>query len=272
MTTQSPLSTAEVGSMDRLLRVKLFLVIWLLAMLGALAVLPYAFDAVPVQSVEQPLSQPELLFISLLQTGVILAIMIVVGLNLAPRVGLGAPFLVSWLNHEPTPKSWSKVLLLSIGVGVAAALLVIGLEFLYFSPAMAAIGTSFPANAQPPTWQSFLASFYGGITEEVMMRLFLMTLLVWLGSKVSYDRSGQPTTAVFWLAIVGTTIVFGLGHLPITLAMGVPLNGLIVTRAVVLNGLSLAFGWLYWKQGLESAMVAHFSADIVLHVIPKLLA
>jgi len=38
-----------------------------------------------------------------------------------------------------------------------------------------------------------------------------------------------------------------------------------------LNGLGgLAFGWLYWKQGLESAMMAHFLADIVLHVITPL--
>lgn len=26
------------------------------------------------------------------------------------------------------------------------------------------------------------------------------------------------------------------------------------------------FGWLYWKKGLESAMIAHFSADIIIHV------
>jgi membrane protease YdiL (CAAX protease family) len=38
-----------------------------------------------------------------------------------------------------------------------------------------------------------------------------------------------------------------------------------------LNGLGgLAFGWLYWKRGLESAIMAHFSADIVLHVITPL--
>ena len=26
-------------------------------------------------------------------------------------------------------------------------------------------------------------------------------------------------------------------------------------------------GWLYWQRGLLAAMVAHFSADIVLHVL-----
>jgi hypothetical protein len=29
----------------------------------------------------------------------------------------------------------------------------------------------------------------------------------------------------------------------------------------------IAFGWLFWKWGLESAVVAHFTADVVLHVI-----
>ena len=59
----------------------------------------------------------------------------------------------------------------------------------------------------------------------------------------------------------------GLGHLPAT-SVVVPLTPLVITRAVVLNGLlGIAFGWLYWKRGLEAAIISHFSADIVLHVL-----
>ncbi len=55
--------------------------------------------------------------------------------------------------------------------------------------------------------------------------------------------------------------------------MGSKLNPLVITRALVLKGVGgLAFGWLYWKQGLESAMIAHFSADIMVHVIAPLVA
>ena len=51
------------------------------------------------------------------------------------------------------------------------------------------------------------------------------------------------------------------------------LNPLVITRALVLNGLGgLAFGWLCCKQGLGSAMITHFSADIVVHVITPLVA
>jgi hypothetical protein len=31
--------------------------------------------------------------------------------------------------------------------------------------------------------------------------------------------------------------------------------------------MGIAFGFLYWQWGLEYAMLSHFCADIVLHVI-----
>jgi hypothetical protein len=70
-----------------------------------------------------------------------------------------------------------------------------------------------------------------------------------------------------------SAILFGLGHLPATKAI-VPLTPMIVVRAVVLKMAlpGIAFGWLYWQYGLETAMVAHFSADILLHLISPMFA
>jgi len=48
----------------------------------------------------------------------------------------------------------------------------------------------------------------------------------------------------------------------------VPLTPLVILRTVVMNGLlGIVLGWLYWKRGLEAAMISHFSADIILHVL-----
>jgi hypothetical protein len=33
----------------------------------------------------------------------------------------------------------------------------------------------------------------------------------------------------------------------------------------------MVFGWMYWRHGLIAAMVAHASADVVLHVLPQLI-
>ena len=67
-------------------------------------------------------------------------------------------------------------------------------------------------------------------------------------------------------------ILFGAGHLPAT-ALIWPLTGAVLARAFVLNGLvGVAAGWLYWRKGILLAMAAHFSADIVLHVLLPLVA
>jgi membrane protease YdiL (CAAX protease family) len=94
-----------------------------------------------------------------------------------------------------------------------------------------------------------------------------MSFLAWLGRFISKTADGRPTTAVFWVANVLAAILFGLGHLPAT-SLLVPLTPLVILRAVVLNGLlGIAFGYLYVTRGLESAMLSHFSADLVLHVL-----
>lgn len=60
---------------------------------------------------------------------------------------------------------------------------------------------------------------------------------------------------------------FGAGHLPAVVALA-PLTTVVVVRALLLNGIAgVSFGWLYWRRGLLAAMVALFSADIVLHII-----
>jgi len=94
-----------------------------------------------------------------------------------------------------------------------------------------------------------------------------MTLLVWIFYKIKRTKDNKPTNLGIWLAIVITAVLFGIGHLPITATL-TTITPLIVARSIVLNGIAgIIFGWLYWKKGLESAMVSHFSADILLHVI-----
>ncbi len=74
-----------------------------------------------------------------------------------------------------------------------------------------------------------------------------------------------------WPAIVLSNIAFGVGHLPATRAM-VPLTPAVVARALILNSIvGVPCGYLYWKKGLEAAMITHGTADVVLHVGGSLL-
>jgi hypothetical protein len=63
-------------------------------------------------------------------------------------------------------------------------------------------------------------------------------------------------------------VLFGAFHLLNLSAMGLPLMAGLVIRAIFGNGLmALAFGWLYWKYGLECAMLTHFILDVLLYVL-----
>jgi Mn2+/Fe2+ NRAMP family transporter len=61
-------------------------------------------------------------------------------------------------------------------------------------------------------------------------------------------------------------ILFSLAHLNTASQSGVTLNAVIVIRTIIINGAGgVLFGWLYWSYGLESAILAHLTADVVLH-------
>lgn len=253
---------------------KIFLIVWIAAVIGVIGVIPYTLtlQGVTSQSSGLPVPLPLLLTIQIAQNAVVFGVLTALGLFFANRIGLGLPILEARLNGESVADKVRAILPLSIIIGVVASLLIIGLEAVIFQPALLSelgdsVNTLNLQSAQPPAWQGFLASFYGGISEEVLLRLFVMSLIAWLGSFISKTAEGKPTSAVFWIANILAAVLFGLGHLPTT-AMLIPLTPLVITRAIVLNGLAgVAFGWLYWKRGLESAMIAHFSADIVLHVL-----
>lgn len=260
--------------MKTLVNWKVFFVLLSAAILATLLLLPYALE---VQSSAIDLTQlglplPALIAIQTMQTAIIFAVVIFGGLFFAGRVGLAMPILDSWTHGESASDNIRAILPLSILLGVVTTLIVLGFEFFYFQPAMMKeLGDSAAVlnlqAAQPAAWKGFLASFYGGIAEEIQLRLFVMSFLAWLGKFISRTADDKPTNIVFWIVIVLAAILFGLGHLPTT-ALLVPLTPLVVARAIVLNGLiGVVCGWLFWKRGLESAMVAHFSADIVLHVL-----
>lgn len=260
--------------MKTIINWRVFLLLWIAAVLATVAVLPYSLELQTsvLATTVLPLPLPIVITIQIVQNALLFAIMIFGGLFFAGRVGLGAPILEAATRSERVPDKVRAILPLSIILGVIITVFVLALEFFYFEPALLQeLGeTANKLNlrtSQPAAWKGFLASFYGGIAEEIQVRLFVMSFFVWLGRFFSRTPEGHPTSPIFWTANILAAVLFGLGHLPAT-SMLVPLTPLVIARAVVLNGLlGVVWGWLYWKRGLEAAMVSHFSADLVLHVL-----
>jgi hypothetical protein len=242
--------------------IKIWLILVLAASLSGLLVIPYLLEF-NGQSLP-PL--PELLVISLLafiQYVVMFGLLAFLGLWISKKIGL-----------EPTPVLSGKTMLkehLTISVfsgiaaGVGIVLLNLLLDSLFIFPDIG------PGTGNPGAFVGFLASFYGGIAEEVLLRLFFVPFLclLILGAMklLGYSKSWKHTDNIVWVSVVIAAIVFGLGHLPGTAAI-MAVTPEVVLRAVLLNGIGgVVFGWLFFRKGLEFAMISHFSTDIILHVI-----
>jgi membrane protease YdiL (CAAX protease family) len=248
-------------------------------LVSVILITPYVLSLQQFSLQDAKLPMPLVLLLPLqwAQTTILYGIIAALGLIIAGRIGLGLPFLESWLAGRPGWALVRRFLVPAIVVGVLAGIAIVLLDYLVFGPRLAAelaqLGQTELPTLGAPAWQGFLASFYGGITEEILLRLFVLSLVAWIGGFVNRTGTGRPGLTALWIANIVAAVLFGLGHLPATAAAGLPLDALVITRAIVLNGLGgLAFGWFYWTFGLEAAMLSHFSADIVLHVIMPLLA
>jgi membrane protease YdiL (CAAX protease family) len=209
--------------------------------------------------------------------GALISIMGCLGLLITNRIGLGLPFIEGWVDRERGMPRFSRAVAIGwiAAVGFVAAILI--LQNFVFGPPMQAmfqeIGYVLPEDAVTPPLYGFLAAISAGITEEVIFRLFGLSLLAWLGALVIKDPDGRPKLSVLWAANIILAVAFGAAHLSTAASLGWPINALIITRTLVLNGIGgIVLGWLFWTFGLETAMLAHFLGDVILYALLPIIA
>lgn len=238
---------------------KKYWTLFLLSLTSAILVLPYALTLQKDLLLEVSVSLPVIVLVSIIQSAVIFAIAVYVGSILSEKIGFQLPWLSAWFDKKKI--DYRQTLQISIISGIAVGIVIIILDRFVFKGIAPSI--------LPPVWQGFLASFYGGIGEEMLMRYFLLSLIIFIIIKITGQKN--PNAYIVWPAIVFVAVIFGLGHLPATSSF-TPITTIVIIRAIVLNGIGgVVFGWLYWKKGLESAIISHFCADIVLHVVSPLI-
>src|SRR5262249_35658587 len=92
-----------------------------------------------------------------------------------------------------------------------------------------------------------------GVTEELVFRLLMMTAFFYILRKVFLPLAGQGFNTARWIpflfSLLGSSLLFGLVHGP---------YGFMIA---FLAGLVL--GMVYFRAGLETAILVHFVADFV---------
>ena len=240
---------------------RLFFLLLAGSIAGVLALLPYLTVVIGPTLAGRPLPLP-LPVLALIQATINFSIAAGLGLFFARRVRMGVPVLESWLYRQPVTVPRNLVL-----ISCATGFIVGAITLTLIRSPLGAALTAMPVASEGamPLWKRFLACFYGGLCEEILTRLFLLSLVFWLLRLVARARSAEAVA--FWFANILVAIAFGAGHLPLAARIA-PLTPQLVTAVIALNALAaLPFGYLYKSRGLEAAMLAHFSADIVLHVL-----
>jgi Type II CAAX prenyl endopeptidase Rce1-like len=250
-------------------KTKLFLILWLAGMAGVLSILLIDISAIlanlPAATRSgQPLPPPALLkLISIIQPTILLSLAVFIGTQLAAKVGLSAPAAEAMARG----KSFLEALKPQVIPGLIAGLfsgIAILLSYVLFRPFLPPLFVTRAErlNYATPVLTRFL---YGGITEELLLRWGLMTLLIWLTWRILQAGRGNPKSSYIVAAILVSAIVFGVAHLPIAVALDVELTVAIVTFVVFANSLfGLVAGFLYWRKGLEAAIIAHITTHVVL--------
>jgi membrane protease YdiL (CAAX protease family) len=186
-------------------------------------------------------------------------VMIRLGFRAARRAGFGTLMLAGWDDGAFRPAAARRALLLATGIGVAwgiVALVADGLVSPYLPQGNVKV---------PPPWMGLLASISAGVTEEIVFRLGLMTSLAALLTVLT--RRGAAGPVITLVANVLAALAFAAIHLPQAKAF-YGLSTLMVLFVMIGNGVpGVIFGWLFRRFGLIAAMVAHFSADVVLYFI-----
>lgn len=160
------------------------------------------------------------------------------------------------------PIRFEKAKILTTLVLSAIAGVVLALDYWTFGAVLPGVQE---ADAAMLSWNVIASCvLYGGVMEELMMRLFLMSLLAWLSWKLFFRKRETVPTDVLIAANVITALLFAAGHLPATVQMFGTLTPLILFRCFLLNGgLGLVFGWLYRKYGIQYSMLSHALTHIV---------
>lgn len=243
-------------------RLRLGILLWSAGTLGAVTV---AVGVLPPISAKMPLPGPLWLIMlaSVFQSALLVALAVWGGTALAPAVGLRAPgFEAAAIRRPIMPVLKPQILPGFIG-GVLGGLLLFA-SLLLSPPAIAAVQDQF----NPPLYARVL---YGGITEEVLLRWGLMTAFTWLAWRFFQGKRGAVNPGLIWLAIAMSALLFGVGHLPVASYLIGSLNAPVVLFVVGLNAtFGLLFGWLFWRRGLESAMVAHAVTHVVSYTATQL--
>lgn len=238
-------------------KMRLGFVLWVAGMIGSVAIAALVLPQLLAQ-MQETLPAPVwvISLASLAQSGLLLAVAVWVGVRLTSSVGLGAPAFEALATGRSVRPAIRSQLSPGIMAGLLGGIVLFG-AFQYAPTPVADLQARFAI----PIVARVL---YGGITEEILLRWGLMTVLVWLAWRFPQQQRGRVRAGFVWLAITVSALMFAVGHLPAAAVLLGAMDAGVVAFVIGVNtAFGLLFGYLFWRHGLESAIIAHALTHVV---------
>lgn len=239
-------------------KLKLGSCLLVLGFMGVLSLLLLRFPAELLPKEALAIISPELFrYLMLFNPTLYLIGAVIVGTVLCQKVDLGAPTISALLEKQPWRETFVQQLKAGISGGTLAGVLLVLISLLFYA-ALPADFIALSEKFRPALLTRFL---YGGITEELIMRFGLMTFVVW----VLHAVTKRLSDTIYWIGIVVAALLFALGHLPIVFLLAGEPTPMLIGYILFANAAGgIIFGWLYWKKGLEAAIIAHMITHVVM--------
>lgn len=247
---------------------RLFSLLLILNIIAALIAIPFG-NVLSGKPAIEPYKLIYLIPFQIVLSLFIYSLVISVGINFSERYGYDEPVFKSFLYKRDYPENVRQILsysfLTGIGVGICLIALSLIWTFLFPVPSLKQVN-------HPGPFYGFLVSISAGISEETLFRFCLLQAFIWLGGFLVKEEYVKSAGVLFWTANFLSGIVFGIAHIPNLVVVGAQMSLSTVSMTVTLNLIAgMTYGYLFFRYGLLSAMIAHFSTDLVLHVIAPMI-
>ena len=207
-------------------------------------------------AIQQVGSKEMFMLITTIQTVIYAVICGFLGYIIADKIGLIRPFRLD-----------KKKTLITLLAGALSGI-ILSADAFTFAEWIHELTDSYEGsgNFDAPTWIASI--LYGGVIEEIMLRLFFMSLLALIGWKLFCKKADAVPEKILVISNIIAAVLFAAGHLPATAQIIGQLTPLLIFRCFLMNGaFGIVFGRLYRKHGIQYAMLAHMLTHIVSRTI-----
>jgi CAAX amino terminal protease family. len=237
---------------------KFLLLVLIGGLIGGYCVGLYGYDTLSEellkQMQEQNVTKETMALASMIQYGIGFGLILaIIGVILSRKINLWKEFKID-----------KKAVIATIVITVVSALILFPGDKLIFGSLNDWVKAQY--TTKPTIYKIIAGLLTGGIIEEVMMRLFFMSLIVFIVSKLFYKNEQEIPAWVYIIANVLAALLFAAEHLPSTASM-TALTPEIIIRCFLFNGvIGIGFGYLYKKYGIGYAMISHGLCHLIADV------